>query len=79
MRKVVRAAYSGKCRGSSESGDTSSWVSGANKPARGLAQERDQPDHDDECQHIPARGEVAQKDVRFEAIHARILSGQATK
>src|ERR1700691_4167724 len=32
MRKVVRAAYSGKCHGSSVIGDNCSWVSGANRP-----------------------------------------------
>src|SRR5271165_1368132 len=32
MRKVVRAAYSGKWRGSSESGESSSCVKGANRP-----------------------------------------------
>jgi hypothetical protein len=32
MRKVVRAAYSGKFTGSKDRGETLSWVSGANKP-----------------------------------------------
>ena len=32
--------------------------------ARGLAQKDDQPDHDDECQHVPARGEIAKEDER---------------
>ncbi len=32
MRNVVRAAYSGKCTGSSDNGVTSSCDKGANKP-----------------------------------------------
>ncbi len=32
MRNVVRAAYSGRCDGFKESGTTSIWVSGANRP-----------------------------------------------
>ncbi len=49
------------------------------QPPRCLAQEGDQADHDDECQHVPARREVAEEDVGREAIHRRILAGQLTK
>ena len=45
---------------------------------RGLAQKRNEAEHDDKSQDVPARGQLAQEGIGLEAFHRRILAGQAT-
>ena len=61
MRSVVRAAYSGRWTGSSDSGVASSRVKRLEQSAARFAEKGDEADDEDDRDHVPAGREVARE------------------